>query len=359
MSLADLVHRPRTAASRPASRLGGAASPGTGRSSAAGHYPPISGPARTPAAKAMLGHARRGSRDVTGLTVGDDSPSLRASRMRKDVGAPAPRASVAAARTPLRRPLGSTVQATSGKSLNMMHVLQSRMRALESRISSARDLSRIAPAVDLDRSAIPRPASRLGSSTGPGAYGSPTPTGTPGPPVRGPRPSFDGKASVSGIPVPPSGLSKSTRRPASRLSMASGGIGSSSSPPLPSAQLPRSQTPTFSAGAHGGVRGASPLGFLDSEPDMHSGRASAASVRRRITTVGERGASTRPRGSTTVGLSTAEAKGAPAGGVVSALRAPSSRPLSGTTAAGAAAGPPVSWRPTASGRLRSSSTGSR
>lgn len=153
--------------------------------------------------------------------------------------------------------------ASAAGSKRMMAEMISKMKALETRINSAKDLSRVVG--PNEESAIPRPSSRM---AGGAAFGSPTasssaaglghnsihmPTSTP----RAPRVSMDGNRTIgSSIPVP-----SRVRRPSSRMS-------ERGTPPMPSLGLPRSQTPS-GLHARGSSRGGpSPLPheFMDHDP---------------------------------------------------------------------------------------------
>ncbi|PWN47203.1 hypothetical protein IE53DRAFT_390659 [Violaceomyces palustris] len=172
---------------------------------------------------------------------------------------------------------------TSTGSARIMQDMMLRMKALEGRINSARNISnRVATA---EVSSIPRPSSRLSSSIGAGAgaggggYNSPvhhhgssssTAAAVPhnertrnslGSGVGSGRPSFDGKATMmmtnSSIPIPTNGLSKSTnsRRPTSRLSNVGmlerdGGESSLLTPPPP---LPATIPSDFQASRSGAI----------------------------------------------------------------------------------------------------------
>ncbi|KDN48520.1 hypothetical protein K437DRAFT_255494 [Tilletiaria anomala UBC 951] len=85
-----------------------------------------------------------------------------------------------------------------GGSSQMLNEMQSRLTALQSRLSSIRDPNHP------DRSAIPRPSSRLGSSVGPAGPDSPA--------AFRPRASIDANSSFSGIPIPATSLSRSAAR---------------------------------------------------------------------------------------------------------------------------------------------------
>ncbi|SAM81565.1 related to nuclear distribution protein RO11 [Ustilago bromivora] len=152
--------------------------------------------------------------------------------------------------------------ANAAGSKRMMAEMISKMKALETRINSAKDLSRVVG--PNDESAIPRPSSRMAGTV----FGSPTasssaagiaqnsihmPTSIP----RAPRASMDGNRTIgSSIPV-----ASRVRRPSSRMS-------ERGTPPMPSLGLPRSQTPS-GLHARGGSRGGPsplPLEFMDHDP---------------------------------------------------------------------------------------------
>lgn len=194
-------------------------------------------------------------------------------RLRPDM------ASSRALRTPRTTVRPGSAGVAGGASRKMMKDLLGNMSALQDRLHRATAFapSPIAQS-DPDRSALPRPSSRMGASV----------SGTP---ANRPRPSFDGRSS---IPVASGGLNRSLRRPTSRLSMgpSRGGLvgldddspeGADQDRHLPS----RSMTPTMytaRARAHpnistaatglsrgptsGGAGGAtSPLDFLNKEPE--------------------------------------------------------------------------------------------
>ncbi|CEH17631.1 LIS1-interacting protein NUDE [Ceraceosorus bombacis] len=374
MSIAELMSKPRpststsvaSSTSRPSSRVNERLSPIQG---SVNTRPPSGAPLGPPASSAKLrgtvtGHVRRSSRDI-GATCGEDSPSLRASRLRRDLPATS-RVGFTPARTRVgsTRVLSTAENPTGSSSKGMMQAMQARMKALDSRISSARNMSKVAPASELDRSAIPRPSSRLGESRGPGGLSSPGPYTTPAP-VRTSRASFDGRGSQSGIPVPPTGLSKSTaRRPGSRLSQAPGGS-AADSPPQHTIPLPRSITPLQRPSSQSGHNHNNDLDLLNSAPEAKTPPGTAARVRRVSTTTrpGGASASIRPRGSTLAAASgaiprpstTATEEGANILLESSArVRQHGSRPASGAMRSG----PPVSWNNTA-GRTRSGSFGQR
>lgn len=320
LSLADLViNRPTSRATREG-MISHAPSPPPVRSSAKAPYTP------------KFSHSRRGSRDVRDLInraavngQDDSASSLGMSRaysnrqLRENLGS-----SINSPRAPRAVQTSNRAGTNTGASLNMMHDMMARMRTLEHRIASARNLAKIAP-VESDKSAIPRPMLR--SSLGPSSGGSPIAARASGriTPLGG-RPSFDGSATVSGIPVPANGLTKSTnRRPHSRLS----NVSDRATPPLPA----RSVTPNHMyAPTSSLARATSPFDLELSD------------LQRTVTK--RRGSVTRPRGSTTSSGSTA-----PPLTKVGELRAAGSRPASGS----AAGGPPSAWR-VGTGRARSSSS---
>ena len=176
----------------------------------------------------------------------------------------------------------SRTQVASGTSMRMMRDLLGNMNALQTRLQRATTLG---PAPEADRSALPRPGSRLGSSISAGGGSSPVTTSTPS---TRPRPSFDGRSS---IPVASASLNRSIRRPTSRLSMgpkthsrAADGEDDDSPDGMPPGYIPaRSMTPTaYTARARAhptstttststlsrGPGGAtSPLDFLNTDPE--------------------------------------------------------------------------------------------
>lgn len=278
-------------------------------------------------------HARHRSKDVTtdevaaATSMAEKSSGLRA---RQSIGGRVPARTPRYTTTP-----GARVQ--PGSSMKMMADMFSRMRALETRINSARTLSSLPPA---EESAIPRPSSRLSNSIGQGG-GQYTP-----------RRSVDGGGRAdtpSSIPVPSSGLSKSMSsrvRPSSRLSMASNAGSSdqatSSSTTyreLGSRHPTRSRTPT--AEMSGNVN----LDFLEHDPKLYkrmSGTALGTGS----------GAANRPRPSTS---------GAGQHHNATATMSLKQAASNATTMGIRRDVPPNSWRGLAStnSRPRSGSTGSR
>ncbi|CAD6898434.1 unnamed protein product [Tilletia controversa] len=201
-----------------------------------------------------LGHSRRGSRDLRGLSMQDSAVSR----------PPISGSSRPAQSARISRPMGSSssrrsgVPATpSGGAQRMVQDMMARMKTLESRINSARNLSRL-PVSTLASStssrygmsdapsAIPRPSSRLGNSAGPGAAGgnSYTPRAS-----LSRRDSLDARPGGSAIPIPSGGLARSTLgpRPSSRLSSAG-----RDTPPLPNnGAVSPSDELFFATGANG------------------------------------------------------------------------------------------------------------
>ncbi|CDU25845.1 related to nuclear distribution protein RO11 [Sporisorium scitamineum] len=191
-------------------------------------------------------HAHSSSSHTHGLT---SSPSARA-QLRASVRAAA-RMGGGVPSTPR-----STIPANGAAgSKRMMAEMISKMKALETRINTAKDLSRVVGPGD--ESAIPRPSSRMATLGSPSANGFnsiPMPVSTP----RAPRASMDGNRTIgSSIPVP-----SRVRRPSSRMS-------ERGTPPMPSLGLPRSQTPS-GLHARGSSRGGSsplpPHEFMDHDP---------------------------------------------------------------------------------------------
>ncbi|GAC98114.1 hypothetical protein PHSY_005703 [Pseudozyma hubeiensis SY62] len=215
-----------------------------------------------------MGHNRRLSRDVRAAeapslaAVQDDSPAAPTSAAptrtstlsRRDTlagtpshhghssshglaSSPSARAQVRASVRAAVRLGGSAIPSTprsgipsvSGSggaagSKRMMAEMISKMKALETRINSAKDLSRVVGPGD--ESAIPRPSSRMATIGSPSANGHNSfhiPTSTP----RAPRASMDGNRTIgSSIPVP-----SRVRRPSSRMSERVHGPRSSQHPP--------------------------------------------------------------------------------------------------------------------------------
>ena len=262
-------------------------------------------------------HMRKDSRDTRASmddTYGGgliSSPSSHTLRSRQSVGA----GNHLRASARPTRPAATPARDQPGGSKSMIGDMFKRMRALEKRLADTRN----GMAVNDLQSAIPRPSSRLSSSIGPGGGGA----------NLTPRKSIDSRrddvGTPSSIPVPLS-KSTSTRRPTSRLSMASGADMSH----LPSSA--RCQTPTMEHAT---------LDFLDQDPSKlrrrsHLAMPTGAAVPPSVS-------STRPRGSTVT------ASGHPVR--TDPLRK-SVHPGTGRPA------PPVSWRPSQSSRPRSSSIGS-
>ncbi|KAK0556159.1 NADH:ubiquinone oxidoreductase [Tilletia horrida] len=278
LNLSDLViNRPMSSASSAsvgqqstgsAPRTDGVISPNM--TMTAKSRPPLSSQnprSSTSSAAAHLNHSRRGSRDVRGFTL-QDSYVPGAGGSRASAAGVSGRPSLQSTR--LSRPLGSTTTArrsgvsgsaagvgaaggagggNSGGAQRMVQDMMARMKTLESRINSARNLSRLPQSTLASStssryglgdapSAIPRPSSRLGSSTGPGAGGMSvsssnnfTPRASASASMAR-RDSVDGRPGGSAIPIPSGGLARSTigggPRPSSRLSDAG-----RDTPPLP------------------------------------------------------------------------------------------------------------------------------
>uniref|UniRef100_V5EPR2 NUDE domain-containing protein n=1 Tax=Kalmanozyma brasiliensis (strain GHG001) TaxID=1365824 RepID=V5EPR2_KALBG len=260
-----------------------------------------------------------------------------------------------------------------------------KMKALEARINSAKDLSRVVGPGD--ESAIPRPSSRMATFGSPGANGHQSfhiPASTP----RTPRASMDGNRTIgSSIPVP-----SRVRRPSSRFD-------DRGTPPMPSLGLPRSQTPnTLHARVTSRGGGSSPLPpheFMDHDPAStlpHVARYAAAQAAlstpsagaaKRRTSIGSgmthsssygslakiRSGSTIPRSTTpsTVAAPRVTQSSMTHYGDVSGIRTPLSTRLAsshrnGSSARGSVTGPPSSWksaagREVAAARSRTGSTG--
>ncbi|KAJ9476252.1 Nuclear distribution protein 1-like protein [Pseudozyma hubeiensis] len=352
-----------------------------------------------------MGHNRRLSRDVRAAeapllaAVQDDSPaapssaaSTRTSTLsRRDTlagtpsrhghasshglaSSPSARAQVRASARAAVRMGGSAIPSTprsgipsvSGSggaagSKRMMAEMISKMKALETRINSAKDLSRVVGPGD--ESAIPRPSSRMATIGSPNANGHNSfhiPTSTP----RAPRASMDGNRTIgSSIPVP-----SRVRRPSSRMS-------ERGTPPMPSLGLPRSQTPS-SLHARGSSRGggSSPLPpheFMDHDPAStlpHVARyaaAHASATKRRSSMSGSsmthsasygslakvRSGSTLPRSTTpsTVAAPRVTQSSMSHADMSMSKRTPLSTRLAsshrnGSSARGSVNGPPSSWK---------------
>lgn len=322
LQLSDLLarNRPpsRTSSVRPTSRNGMRHTPPMPRVPLPSI--PSSSKVRALGSSRAAGHTRTDSRDTTRM---DDSvvtsPSSQGLRARQSIGPPT------SFRSSMRAPRTTTAitrdRNPPSSSKSMIGDMFARMRALEKRLADTRN----GVAINDVSSAIPRPASRLGSSIGPGGNTSVNLT---------PRRSIDIRRDDAGtpssIPVP---LNKSTsRRPTSRLSTAAGYEGSSH---MPSSL--RCQTPTMESGAT--------LEFLDQDPSKLRRRSNLSmAAATEAMASGSISQSSRPRGSTlTIG-----------GGFRSgeSLRK-SANPGTGRPA------PPISWKPGMSvNRQRSSSTGS-
>ncbi|TKY86567.1 hypothetical protein EX895_004716 [Sporisorium graminicola] len=272
-------------------------------------------------------------------------------------------------------------------SKRMMAEMISKMKALETRINSAKDLSRVVGPGD--ESAIPRPSSRMATLGSPSANGFnsiPMPVSTP----RAPRASMDGNRTIgSSIPVP-----SRVRRPSSRMS-------ERGTPPMPSLGLPRSQTPS-GLHARGSSRGGSsplpPHDFMDHDPAStlpHVARyaaaqaalnsSSASAAKRRSSTSGMthsasfgslakiRSGSTLPRSTTPSTIAAPRVTQSTithyADTTVGATRMPLSTRLAsshrtGSSMRGSVNGPPSSWKSSTAAaptltRSRSSSLGSQ
>lgn len=226
---------------------------------------------------------RRQSRDYhhssTLAEPREESPSLRA---RQQLSASR---TARLARTPIRPSMGgpSSKAASGAQAMRMVRELNARMANVQNKVNAA--LTRT-PARTVENSALPRPSSRMTSSP---SFGASTAT------VRnGPRPSFDGRSSI-----PVSSLSKSVRRPHSRLSLI-GGPGSQDTPESRAngdysdraAATPTSYTARARNNPLAAVRGADsldspitpsadqtlgPLDFLTSDPGRPGSRSSYAS----------------------------------------------------------------------------------
>ena len=184
----------------------------------------------------------------TGLT---SSPSARA-QLRASVRA--------AARLGVPSTPRSTMSVNGAAgSKRMMAEMISKMKALETRINSAKDLSRVVGPGD--ESAIPRPSSRMATLGSPGAVNGHSSIAMPVSTPRAPRASMDGNRTIgSSIPVP-----SRVRRPSSRMS-------ERGTPPMPSLGLGRCQTPSslhVRGSSRSGGAGSSPLPpheFMDHDP---------------------------------------------------------------------------------------------
>ncbi len=230
-----------------------------------------------------MGHSRRLSRDVRGsepptlASVHDDSPAAASSstapRRSHTLGAshltssPSARAQLRASVRAAARMNGvpstpRTATAANGAagSKRMMAEMMAKMKALETRINTAKDLSRVV--YRADESAIPRPSSRMagtlhspsgGGLGGGGNSSMHVASSTP----RAPRLSMDGNRTIgSSIPV-----AARVRRPSSRMS-------ERGTPPMPSLGLPRAQTPSGLHARAPSRTGPSPLPleFMEHDP---------------------------------------------------------------------------------------------
>ncbi|EPQ29246.1 uncharacterized protein PFL1_03001 [Pseudozyma flocculosa PF-1] len=251
-------------------------------------------------------HARRGSRDVRDLvatpTMGESPDSIVRSKSTRAIpsmgrdgaatGSPVGRSSLRdTVRGLPRTPTTAGGSRTSGvNSMVMMQTMVAKMKTLEGRIISARNLS----SVSAVESSIPRPSSRMGS-VGPGGGGGGGGAGYASPTLSqsarrtGPRPSLENKTSIaSSIPLPTSGLSRSTtRRPSSRMS-------DRGTPPMPNVGLPRSATPSsqLSTPYPGSSRGPSPLEFMDHDPAAllpQNARLGTVAIARRRSSISSNG----------------------------------------------------------------------
>lgn len=234
--------------------------------------------------KSLAKHAHRGSKDLSKTITRDEraSPgtigqrSSATSRIRADGTSSRAAGATGAAKTP-RTAVRGAAGATSRK---MMRDLLGNMSALQDRLHKATSFGpSTSTQLDTEKSALPRPSSRMSASV----------VGTP---VNRPRPSFDGKSS---IPIASGGLNRSIRRTSSRASI---GPPRANLMPTTDADSPsdathtqhylpgRSVTPTMytaRARAHPNVSTAtglsrgpvtgesaeatSPLDFLNTEPD--------------------------------------------------------------------------------------------
>lgn len=365
-----------------------------------------------------MGHNRRMSRDVRAAeashlaAVQDDSPaaapvaitstaptrSSTLSRRETLLGTPSHHASSSShgltsspsARAHLRASVRAATRTATPRtavpangaagSKRMMAEMISKMKALETRINSAKDLSRVVGPGD--ESAIPRPSSRMATFGSPGGNGHNSfhiPASTP----RAPRASMDGNRTIgSSIPVP-----SRVRRPSSRMD-------DRGTPPMPSLGLPRSQTPsTLHARGTSRGGGSSPLPpheFMDHDPAStlpHVARYAAAqaalstpSAAKRRTSMGAgmthsssygslakvRSGSTIPRSTTpsTVAAPRVTQSSMTSYGDVTGVRTPLSTRLAsahrnGSSVRGSAGGPPSSWKSAVGARERSGSVGSQ
>ncbi|CAO1612891.1 unnamed protein product [Jaminaea pallidilutea] len=259
--------------------------------------PPSTVP-RTPLAprKSLIAHhSRRNSREF-GKTITNGHPSAQPDRI----------ADSSASTTRSRQVTNSrSNRARTGNlaSLNKLRAIQDQMAALQNRMQRANSLGPTASSTmipstpfDPDKSALPRPSSRLGASVSgraSSAHAVDNAGGSTSTMARGPRPSFDGKSS---IPIASSALNRSVRRPTSRLSMGPSSVRPSEkySPqdngtPAPSSYAAgtpaRSMTPTMytsrarahpkvsinpselTRGPSSGAATSSSLDFLNKEPE--------------------------------------------------------------------------------------------
>ncbi|KAK0552240.1 NADH:ubiquinone oxidoreductase [Tilletia horrida] len=268
---------------------------------------PRTAPISAQARPSHLSHSRRGSRDLRGLTMHEPVSAGGAPRASGTTSS----SSRTLQSTRLTRPLGTTSTrrsgvapaGSSGGAQRMVQDMMARMKTLETRINSARNLSRLPQSTLASStssryglgdapSAIPRPSSRLGNSTGPGAAAAAAASAnnyTPRASLSR-RDSLDGRPSGSAIPIPSGGLARSTLgpRPSSRLSNAG-----RDTPPLPNnGAVSPSDEQFFSTGTiNGGL-------YHSSASGSHSGHGGAGPVlnRKRSATGGSH-LGAKPRGS--------------------------------------------------------------
>lgn len=260
--------------------------------------PPSAVP-RTPLAprkSLMAHHSRRNSREF-GRTITNGHPSAQPDRTAD------PSASTTRSRQ-VTNSRSNRTRTGNLASLDKLRAIQDQMAALQNRMQRANTLGPTASSTmipstpfDPDKSALPRPSSRLGASVSgraSSAHAVDNAVASTSTMARGPRPSFDGKSS---IPVASSVLNRSVRRPTSRLSMGPSSVRASEkySPqengtPAPSSYAAgtpaRSMTPTMytsRARAHpkvsinpseltrgpssSGAATSSSLDFLNKEPE--------------------------------------------------------------------------------------------
>ncbi|KAL9937291.1 hypothetical protein V8E36_003700 [Tilletia maclaganii] len=252
--------------------------------------PPISGQS------ARLGHSRRGSRDLQTVTLPDPSAAsgsgarhsmstsvrpIQSTRLSRPSGASGLSARRSGVPGPGTVASGVPTSSSTGYQRTLQDMM-ARMKSLETRLNSARNMSRL-PTSTLASStssryglsdapsAIPRPSSRLGNSQGPGAGNANfTPRASAS---LSRRDSVDGRPSASAIPVPSGGLARSTLgpRPSSRLSSAG-----RDTPPLPNSGGAVSPSEEYGHGA---------------------GQAAAQSLNRKRSGTGGAYLGVRPRGS--------------------------------------------------------------